>query len=245
MALRTSLWQTAISAVPSIPGGTIGNALRHSMVKATRRAPLKMAIANGDTVVQVGATGRGEIWEMAQLAGPRGRVIVVECAPENLEQIYERIDRDHVSNMTVIPKGAWSERTTQTLYVHPRFKGSHIVLDSGAQHDRVLARDEYAEALDVECDTLDRLLAEQGVTQCDFIKITVMGAEMQVLRGMDSLLATTPKLWVKAHSMLEGRPANYAISKFLRQHGYRTVIIRGNAGPDGKPRPGDVYATRF
>jgi len=244
MAVRSAVWQTAISVAPHLPNNRTGNALRHSLVHATRRAPLKMAIARGDTVVQVGATGRGEIWEMARLTGPRGRVIVVECAPENLEQIYARIERDNIRNMTVIPKGAWSEPTTQTLYVHPRFKGSHIMLDSGAQHDRVLERDEYAAAIEIECDTLDKLLAEHGVPRCDFIKITVMGAEMQILRGMDSLLATTPKLWVKAHSKFEGRPANQAISQLLQERGYRTVIIRGNAGPDGKERPGDVYATR-
>jgi FkbM family methyltransferase len=172
-------------------------------------------------------------------------VVVVECAPDNLEQIYARIKCDKISNMTVIPKGAWSERTTQTLYVHPRFRGSHIVLDSGAQHDRVLARDEYAAAIHVECDTLDRLLDMYDISHCDFIKITVMGAEMQVLRGMDALLASTPKLWVKAHAMYEGRPANYAISNLLKQCGYRTVLIRGNKGPDGQLRPNDVYATRF
>jgi len=181
---------------------------------------------------------------MSRLAGPKGRVIVVEAAPENLEDIYARIQRDKISNMTVIPYGAWSERTTQTIYVHPRFKGSHIMLDSGAQHDRVLARDEYAATHDIECDTLDRLLSAHGVFYCDFIKITVMGAEMQVLRGMDRLLRTTSKLWVKAHALYDGRPANQAISKLLEERGYRTVLIRGNPGPDGTLRPGDVYATR-
>src|SRR5947209_7370336 len=106
MALTSALWQSAISVAPHIPSGWTGNAFRHSLVKATRRAPLKLTIAKGDTVVQVGATGRGEIWEMSGLAGPRGRVVVVEAAPENLEEIYARIERDRVSNMTVIPSGA-------------------------------------------------------------------------------------------------------------------------------------------
>ena len=245
MTIRSMVWQTAIGAAPVVPGGKLGDRVRFNIVKATHRAPLKIVIAKGDTAVQVGATGRGEIWEMLRLVGPHGRLIVVEPAPENLEEIHARLQRENITNVTVIPKGAWSERTTQTLYIHPRFKGSHIVLDSGAQHDRVLDRDEYAAATTIECDTLDRLLAEYGVTHVDFIKVTVMGAEMQVLRGMDRLLATTPKLWIKAHAMYEGQPVNGVISRLLQERGYQTIITRGNEGPDGKLRRGDVYATRM
>jgi hypothetical protein len=71
-----------------------------------------------------------------------------------------------------------------------------------------------------------------------------MGAEMKVLAGMDRLLAQTPKVWVKAHAMIDGAPANRAISTLPRERGYRTVLTRGNTGPEGQ-RPGDVFATRF
>jgi hypothetical protein len=142
-----------------------------------------------------------------------------------------------------LPVGAWSEPGRQTLYVHPEYAGSHIILDSGAKHDRVLQRESYA-TISIEVDRLDDILERYGIRQCDFIKITVMGAEMQVLKGMERLLRTTPKLWVKAHSLIDGRPANGPISEFLRERGYRTVTIHGNQGPGGKKRPGDVYATR-
>lgn len=217
--------------------------VRYSVVRLARRAPLVLVIAKGDTVVQVGAVGKGEIWDMLRLVGPSGRVIAVEAAPDNVAEIRERIERESIKNLTVIPKGAWSERTTQTLYMHPRYRGSHIMLDSGARHDRAMDPDNYAQAVNVECEPLDDLLQARGISHVDFIKITVMGAEMQVLRGMDRLLRTTPKLWVKAHALYEGRPANQAISKLLRERGYHTVVVMGNDGPGGR-RAGDVYATR-
>jgi FkbM family methyltransferase len=244
MSVRRTIWLKAIEAAPRIPRGTVGALLRHGIVKATRLAPLQIAIARGDTVVQVGAVGKGEIWEMARLVGPEGRVIAVEAAPENVAEIRRRIEETGMRNVTVIHKGAWSEPGTQTLYVHPELRGSHIVLDSGAQHDRVLTPDRYAGAVRIEVDRLDDILAANGVTNCDFIKITVMGAEMQVLAGMDRLLAKTPKLWVKAHALIDGEPANRRIARMLLERGYRTVITRGNHGPGGQ-RPGDVYATRF
>lgn len=235
----------SIEAAPFIPRGSAGTAIRHGIIGRTRLAPLQLAIARGDTVVQVGAVGKGEIWEMARLVGRSGRVIAVEPAPDNVEGIRRRIEEEGIRNVTVIPMGAWSERGEQTLHMHPTFPGSHIVLDSGARHDRVLHPEEYAAAVRIDVDRLDEILASHGVAACDFIKITVMGAEMQVLAGMDRLLSTTPKVWVKAHALIDGKPANRAVSDLLRTRGYRTVLTRGNQGPDGKERPGDVYATRL
>lgn len=244
MITRSSLWLHSIEAAPLIPRGAIGSAIRYSAIKATRLAPLPLTIARGDTAVQVGAVGKGEIWEMARLVGPNGRVIAVEPAPDNLEAIRTRIADEGITNVTVVPMGAWSYRGKQTLYVHPVFPGSHIVLDSGATHDRAMQPEEYAAAVEIAIDKLDDILLAYGAPRCDFIKVTVMGAEMQVLAGMDRLLRTTPKIWVKAHSLIDGRPANLRIAELLRERGYRTVLTRGNAGPNGT-RPADVYGARF
>jgi len=244
-AARRKLWLRLIELVPLIPRGRIGRLLRYRLIRATRLAPLPLAIAKGDTVVLVGVVPKGELWDMVRLVGPRGRVIAVEPFPDSVKAIEERACKESLKNVSVVPKGAWSEPGTQTLYVHPSFAGSHIVLDSGAKHDRAMQPESYADALQIEVDRLDDLLAAHGVQRCDFIKITVMGAEMQVLKGMDRLLATTPKLWVKAHSLIDGQPANVVISKMLNEKGYRTVVVRGNQGPGGVKRPGDVYAARL
>lgn len=181
---------------------------------------------------------------MARIVGPHGHVVAVEPFPESVAAIEERARRASLNNITIVAKGAWSAAGSQTLYIHPQFAGSHIVLDSGAKHDRAMLPENYAGSLTIDVDRLDDLLANAGVTKCDFIKITVMGAETQVLKGMDRLLTTTPKLWVKAHSLIDGQPANVVISRMLRGRGYRTLITRGNRGPGGVERPGDVYATR-
>jgi len=242
-SLRRTVWLKLIQAAPVLPGGRLMQHARQRTIEATRMAPNELCIRKGDTAVLVGVVPTGEIWDMVRLVGPRGRVIAVEPFPDSVAQLEARARATGTKNLTVLPTGAWSEPGKQTLYIHPEFTGSHIVLDSGAKHDRAMAPENYAGSIDIEVDRLDDVLARAGIENPDFIKITVMGAEMQVLRGMDRLLQSTPRLWVKAHSLIDGQTANVVISRMLRERGYRTVITRGNHGPHGE-RPGDVYASR-
>lgn len=226
-----------------LPRSGLMQRARQRTIETTRLAPNELCISRGETAVLVGVVPTGEIWDMVRLAGPNGRVVAVEPFSESVAAIEARAKAIGATNLTVIPKGAWSEAGKQTLYIHPQFAGSHIVLESGAKHDRAMAPEHYAGSIDIEVDRLDDVLAAAGIPDPDFLKITVMGAEMQVLKGMDRLLRTVPRLWVKAHSLIDGQPANLVISRMLRERGYRTVITRGNQGPNGE-RPGDVYAFR-
>lgn len=241
--IRRRAWKLVTHTLPKLPRGSIAGVLRHGLIQTTRLAPLELTLAKGDTAVLVGAVPKGEVWDMLRIVGPQGHVVAVEACLDSVEAIEDRAWSEGIENLSVIPKGAWSEKGTQTLYLHPQFDGSHIVLDSGAKHDRAMDPSRYAGAITIPVEPLDDILHDAGIERCDFIKITVMGAEMQVLKGMDRLLQSTPKLWVKAHSLIDGAPANVAISRYLRQRGYRTLVTRGNLGPGGV-RPGDVYATR-
>jgi FkbM family methyltransferase len=230
--------------IPLLLRGRIGQTVRYQLIKVTRSAPLELTVARGNTVVQVGAVGDGELWDMVRLVGQGGRVIVIEPFPDNVRAIEERLIKEAIRNVTVVPKGAWSVPGKQKLYIHPKWSASNIVLDSGTKHDRAMRPENYAGAVEIEVDRLDDILASQGIDKCDFIKITVMGAEIHVLKGMNRLLNGNPTVWVKAHSMIDGQPANGEISKMFNERGFRTVITRGNLGPDGLIRPGDVYAMR-
>ncbi|HEY2778839.1 MAG TPA: FkbM family methyltransferase [Gaiellaceae bacterium] len=240
--LRTRARRALGGLLARLPRGGVGDVVRFALIRLTKQAPLGLAIARGDTVVQVGAVGDGEVWRMAQLVGPTGRVVVVEAFPQNAKEIEDRLAAAGIVNVLVIAKGAWSSSGSQTLYVHPDWHASNIVLDSGAKHDRALSPEQYAGAVEIEVDRLDDLLAEHGIDRCDFAKVTVMGAELHVLEGMTELLQADTTLWVKAHSDVDGAPANSAIAAMLSERGFRTVIVRGNRGPDGHRRPGDVYA---
>ncbi|HZZ00439.1 MAG TPA: FkbM family methyltransferase [Candidatus Baltobacteraceae bacterium] len=242
-SLRQFVWKLIQRLTPYVPR-RIGGYIRHRLIAATKLAPLPLVIAKGDIVVQVGAVEGGELWEMVRLVGNRGRVIVIEPFAANVKSIERRLIREGIANVTVIPKGAWSEPGKQTLHIHPKSAGSHIILDSGVDHDMAMRPSLYAGSVEIDVERLDDLLAAHGILRCDFIKITVMGAELQVLKGMDRLLADArTSLWVKAHSLVEGHPVNELICETLQEKGFRTIIVHGNLGPGGI-RSGDVFAAR-
>lgn len=233
-----------LKLMPFVPRGRLGQAVRYGLIKATRNAPLQFAIARGDTVVQVGATADGELWDMVRLVGQGGRVIVIESFPHNVKAIKELLSKESIRNVTVVPKGAWTEPGRQKLYIDPRYNAGNIMLDSGAKHDKAMGAENYPETLEIEVDRLDNILANEGIDKCDFIKITVNGAEVQVLKGMDRILNSNPTVWVKAHSLINGQPANILISKMFDEKGFQTVITRDIVTSDGLRRSGDVYAMR-
>src|SRR5437660_9022963 len=134
LRLRGFAARTLIGAMPPLPRVAVAEAVRFEAIRRTRLAPLHVTIAPGDTVVQVGAVETGELWEMVRLVGKRGRVIVVEPFLESVRGIEARLKAKGIANVTVVPKGAWSEHGMQHLFVHPRFAGSNIILESGAAH---------------------------------------------------------------------------------------------------------------
>lgn len=229
--------------VPSTAGG---RRVRHMFSKMVRRAPIELTIAKGDTVVMVGAVNHGEVWDMVRMVGPQGRVVVVEALPENVAAIEAslRQRRPAITNLTVICKAAWSEPARITLHCDPRWPAGGIILNSGTTHDRGFAPEAYARALALDADQLDTILLNV-VDRCDFIKITVMGAELRVLDGMDRLLSECPAVWVRGHALLNDEPTNRVIERRLAARGFVTMVTRPEEGYAGFVRSGDVYAVRY
>jgi len=128
--------------------------------------------------------------------------------------------------VTVVPKAAYSKKGEQTFMVSDR-PTDHKIEIQGIVHDNDLRRGAYVSAEIIETDTLDNMLSEIGVDHVDFVKITVNGAEFEVLKGMKKTLERDVKLWVKGHALKDGQPLNKFIVPFLRNRGFITQVIGG------------------
>lgn len=228
------------------PEGIMKDLVRDLWVKFANSAPNEIAIRRGDTVTLVGAPPGGEYLRMAKIVGENGHVIVIEPEKGNLEKLNREIEEMSLRNkVTVVPKGAYSEKGKQILKGSPHPLDHKIEIE-GVEHDNDLRPENYQFIQEIYVDTLDNILRELAVDKVDFIKIAVNGAELEVLKGMAETLNRVSRLWIKGHAKLRGQPINRVIVSMLRDKGFNAKIIEGGDAPISKDfvRTGDVYAER-
>ncbi|MFN7545051.1 MAG: FkbM family methyltransferase, partial [Acidobacteriota bacterium] len=110
---------------------------------------------------------------------------------------------------------------TLTMGWNPLTPGAACLIDSASRRSPELRSES------VPVVRLDQDQIEQGLPYPDFIKIDVEGRELDVLRGMESILvsATPPALFLEMHgeTMNEKRRKTGAIVSYLRQLGYQNI----------------------
>ena len=225
------------------PEGKLKEKLRNVGLAHFRFYPIELTVRRGDTVVQVGATPHGGTFRMSRIVGKQGRVIAIEPDERNLRGLSDRIRRGGFRNITVVPKGAWSSRGTQTLSLSPHPADQKIDIP-GVWHDAQLKPENYLSSAQIEVDTIDNILHGLGVHHVDFVRITINGAELEALKGMEDTLASKPRLWVKAHALKDGQPLNKSIRAFLAARGFVVYLTKAEGALVSKEfvRQEDIYA---
>jgi FkbM family methyltransferase len=115
-----------------------------------------------------------------RLVGPKGNVISFEADPEIAARLRENLARNNFWHARVEQKAVWSEATTV----------SFARVDPNTSPDRGLGHvspDSSADTITVEAVSLDGYVTTQNFP--DFLKCDVEGAEAEVFRGADRLLA--------------------------------------------------------
>jgi FkbM family methyltransferase len=120
-----------------------------------------------------------------RLVGPEGRVVAFEPTPSTREVLDSNIGKRH--NATIVPMAAYRENTTLTFHDFGPQHSAFNSIYSGkiGEQERTAAS---PRAYQVRATTLDAFVASSGLLP-DFLKIDTEGAELDVLAGMESLLA--------------------------------------------------------
>lgn len=142
-----------------------------------------------------------------------GHVIAIEPMSANLMFLKKNLRINNLENVTVIPKGLWSNSRKRTFYL-----GS-----SSAEYS--ILRDRKLTALkivEIEVDTLDNILEQHGVNKVDFIKMNIEGAEIEALKGARRTLKNHPvELVIDAHHFVNGKPTYETIIPMLKELGFK------------------------
>lgn len=135
-------------------------------------------VPRGGTVVDVGANIGYNAVYAARLAGPGGRVVAVEPAPDNVALLRENVERTGCGHVAVHAVAAGARRETRELFlrgdvsaVNSLFPDSMYGVVTGVTRVPVVPLDDLVPG------------------DADLVKIDVEGAELEVLAGMSRLLA--------------------------------------------------------
>lgn len=162
----------------------------------------------GGTVVEVGAyVGHKTMRFVDQHVTTSGRVLAIEIMPENIPILKRNIAENGLENVIdVMHCGVWNE------------PGELKVKGMGRQRNSLVSIDhlEGEKETIVPTDTLDNILARWNQPKIDFMVITVNGAEVEVLKGLDREIKRVKILYVAAHFKRDGKPTRDACRELLR-----------------------------
>lgn len=151
----------------------------------------------GMTFLDIGAN-RGWFTLMASCrVGEHGRVIALEPDPRARSRLQRTLEANgNPDNVTVIAKAAGRQAGTAPFVLTVESALAHL------HHSGV----DVEATVDVEVDTVDKLLLEAGVNRVDVVKIDIEGAEVEALSGMTHTLAESRPILlveVERHLMLQ------------------------------------------
>lgn len=174
-------------------------------------------IRPGDIIWDVGANVGHYAEQFSELVGPAGRVYAIEPSPVNLRPLRDRLTSR--KNVTVIALGLGDREA-----IVPFVQGEDSLgATSRVTHDRATPTESDVR---VEIRTGDQLEASGGASMPCLIKIDTEGYELEVLRGLDRILASPAvrAVCVEIHFKLlserglRGAPAE--IERILRERGF-------------------------
>jgi FkbM family methyltransferase len=181
----------------------------------------------GDIVVDIGAhIGRYTIIG-AKRVGANGKVVAIEANPSNFEMLNRNIKLNQLTNILSLNNAVYSKETKIKLYL-PGEELGHTIYNT-VMSDRAKNEDKFVE---VSANTLDYFLQLKGITDVNWIKIDVEGAEFEVLKGATNVLSKSKDiaLLIEIHNLSGGTNLYRPILEFLRLYNFKIEFEKSHDG---------------
>jgi FkbM family methyltransferase len=211
-------------------------------------AVLLRAIQPGDSVLDIGANIGVFTVLASALAGPEGRVVGFEPAPDNLERLAANLALNDSANVTVVGQPASDRIGPVTLHLSSDDDGRHSLWNTGKHPDHQKSR-ENPRSIVTTTTTIDSEMARLALAPPRLIKIDTEGAEHRVLAGAIELLMEfeIPYIVAELHEFgLEQLGSSQgALRGFMANLGYDTFLLYHDGSlPKLVPR-GTLITSKF
>ncbi len=210
-----------------VPEGEAKNRIRALLLSLRSGLPRELMAGRGETVVQVGMWRRRNLARLSRCVGPAGRVLLVEADTRVVEDLTGLLEANRLTNVTIVNRGAFNRPGRQRFQVGKAPIFSRLE-ETDAHMLSEVGREAFEAVEEIEVDTLDHILAENGISRVDYLEISVNGLELEVLEGMERMLPSTRRLFLSGYARVSGtgEPTNARTVGLLRERGFRTKISR-------------------
>jgi FkbM family methyltransferase len=154
----------------------------------------------------------------AKLVGEEGRVFAFEPVPDTYQLLCRNIEANNLKNIVPIPKAVWNQGGISMFTIRPESLAESSLGDRG-----------YGKQVEVETVRLDDFFSDY-VGKVDFVKMDIEGVEPAALEGMESVLASNPRLimvtefYPIALRAMGGSPRVF-LNKLSEVHGFRLEAV--------------------
>jgi FkbM family methyltransferase len=176
----------------------------------------------GDVILDVGA-GRGEdVLAFSRETGENGRVLAIEAHPASYRILSRFCQLNRLSNTTPVHLAVMD------------CPGTVMIGDTDLWETNTVSRS-TGNGFSVRAMTLDQLCKEHEITQIDFLKMNVEGAETSALKGMRDTIGKVRSICVCCHDFRadRGHGQQYRtrdfVWRFLADNGFEVSCRAGDS----------------
>ena len=185
----------------------------YGLVRAQQEYQTQYKIKPGDVVIDAGAFNGHLSLYFASVLGAQGKVISVECDQQNLQLMKKNFDRNNeIRNICIEEKALWKSVTEVDFYEQGNVASS-IVWMKGTKR-RVLTT------------TIDQIVKNHHLSNVNFIKMDIEGAELQAIVGASATIKSfSPSFAVASYHTVDGKMTYPFVEDLLQSYGYTTNTI--------------------
>lgn len=166
-------------------------------------------LKKGDVVIDAGAyTGLFSIYASKRI-GDSGRVFAFEIDPFNFILLRKNIKLNHLKNVCLIKKGVYSKDLVLPIEIH----------GTGSKIAPVKKKEKFINKVQVIA--LDNELKRLKISDIDFVKMDIEGAQMEAVRGLNKTLKKSKKinLAIASYDIVNDKPSYISLEPFFRSMG--------------------------
>jgi FkbM family methyltransferase len=206
-------------------------------------------LAEGDTVVDVGANAGFFTILMAHLVGASGKIISFEPGANTVNRLKNNIKINNLANITLIERPVSNCEEEVTFHLNSDDSGGNALWDPAAFPGNT--KSQAAElSQTMTSATLDNVFQKNELPRPKLIKIDTEGAEQKVLEGARRLISGSaiPFIIAELHDFGLEKMGNSQASlrELMGELGYSTFVLYHNGKlPKYVPPTTKIKSTRF